>query len=62
MEQAAKKGCIMTVTRGIQGRNNHLLQNDGVELIISSGYHLWIFIQTTLFRLLEILVILKDSI
>lgn len=62
MEQAAKKGCIMTVTRNIQGRNNHLLQNDGVELIISSGYHLWIFIHTTLSRLLEILVILKGSI
>lgn len=39
MEQAAKKGGIMTVTRGIQGGNNHLLWDDGVELIISSGYH-----------------------
>lgn len=43
MEQTAKKGCIMTVTRGIQRRNGHLLGNDGLELIISSGYHLWIF-------------------
>ena len=62
MEQAAKKGCIMTVTRGIQGRNSHLLGNNGLQLITSSGYLLWVFIQTTLFRLVEILVILKDAI
>lgn len=40
MEQVAKKGCIMTVTRGIQGRNSHLLENDSLELITSSGYYL----------------------
>lgn len=52
----------MTSARGIQGRNSHLLGNDSLELITSSGYHLWLFIQTTLFKLLEILVILKGVI